>query len=61
METELIILNKAKARGTTVKARPEVISKVIEGSDSSPNRTMWAEERHLCSFRWLLLLFLFLR
>ena len=51
METELIILNKAKARGTTVKARPEVISKVIEGSDSSHNRAMWTEERHLCSFR----------
>ena len=55
METQVIILNMAKARGTTVKARPGVISKVIEGSDSSPNRTMWAEERHLCSFRRLLL------
>ena len=54
METELIILNKAKARGAMVKARPEVISKVIEGSDSSPNRTMWAKEHHLCSFRRLL-------
>jgi hypothetical protein len=54
METELIILNMA--RGTMVKARPEVISKVIEGSDSSPNRTMWNEERPLCSFRRLLML-----
>jgi len=55
METEVIILNKVKARGTTAKARLEAIIKVTEGSDSSPNRTMWEEELYLCSFRRRLL------